>query len=108
MITMNRFTMVLATAALVLPAISRAGSGAAEDNGCVKALMSSLAETYHPVPKLRSVSLLDAGGAALNGGEAAEWTLTAINPRTNLPVAKVDCITNAMGQVVDFRKRAAF
>ena len=106
--TMSRFAMVAATGALLLPAISRAGTDAAQGNSCVRALMESLADTYHPAPKLRSVSLSDQSGGPFESGKAAEWTLTAINPRTNLPVARVSCVTDSAGNVVEFRQEPVY
>jgi hypothetical protein len=106
--TMSRFAMVAAAVALLAPAITRADTGVADDNACVTALMASLAETYHPAPRLRSVALADLGGSPLDNGGAAEWTLTAVNPRTNLPVARVNCLTNAAGEVVEFRQEPVF
>lgn len=106
--TMSKFATVAATAALLLPAITRAGTEAAPGNSCVKALMEKLAETYHPAPRLRSVSLSDQGGGPFDSGEAGEWILTAINPRTDQPVARVRCVMDAAGNVVEFHPEHVF
>ncbi len=102
--TMSKFAMVAATVALLLPAMTRAGTDGARGNSCVKALMESLADTYHPAPKLRSVSLSDQSGGPFDNGEPAEWVLTAINPRTDQPVARVSCVTDAAGNVLEFHQ----
>ena len=77
--TMSRVAMMAATVALLLPAISRADTFAAEDNACVKALLASLAESHQPAPKLRSVALSDPGGGPVDDSGASEWILTATN-----------------------------
>jgi|SRR6267154_1130394 len=108
MSTMSRVAMFAAAVALLLPAITRADTVVAESNPCVRALMESLAETHHPAPKLRSASLADSGGGSISESGPAEWILTATNPRTNLPVARVSCVTNNAGKVVEFRQEPLY
>ena len=94
---------IIATAGLVLPAVSLAATpGQAQ---CLQALMASLAETYQPAPRLRDASFVDYGSSVDSGQPSFEWVLTATNPKNNVPVARVTCVVGRSGKVLEFYKQ---
>ena len=104
MSALNRTMAAATTLVLLLPGFSRAATPEFATNGCVRALLADLAESFHPAPRLSEAVVNDdeSGSDALRN--PAEWYLTATNPRTNLPVERVRCVTDAEGQVVEFHK----
>ena len=99
----RQIASIIATASLVLPAVSPAETpGQAQ---CLQALMASLAETYQPPPRLRDATFVDYDPSFDAGKPSFEWVLTATNPKNNLPVARVTCVVGRSGRVLEFYKQ---
>jgi len=95
--------LIIASAGLVLPAVSPAETpGQAQ---CLQALMASLAETYQPAPRLRDATFVDHDSSFDAGKPSFEWVLTATNPKNNLPVARVTCVVGRTGRVLEFYRQ---
>ena len=100
----RQIASIIATAAVVLPAVSPAETPMPGQAECLKALMASLAETYQPAPRLRDASFVNYGSPFEVGQANFEWVLTATNPKNNLPVARATCVVGRSGKVLEFNK----